>query len=215
MRSLKLTLVALSLCLLASVATHAEPFVIASGIGTLNVNNNTGSFLFSNAAGNITVDIFGNPSGLNPVAQCQSGCAPGSTVNLGYSVSGGSLIGTATRNGVNYFIGSSEFRINAGSVMLPPAGTFTVNYLLPVTFSGRLNLFLNAGGTDSRPGDLILDVSGTGEVFARFLRDPRGNFVPTNVRYEAPMITPEPGTWLLLGTGLAGIAATLRRRRKA
>jgi hypothetical protein len=60
------------------------------------------------------------------------------------------------------------------------------------------------------------EVSGSGFALITYQRNGPNSFIPSNITYffGATEPIPEPATLVLLGTGLAGIAARVRRQRK-
>jgi hypothetical protein len=77
----------------------------------------------------------------------------------------------------------------------------------PFTLSGTIH-----GQSLSGPQTVDLSIGGSGLVAAQFLQFPTGFFELRSITYDIGAI-PEPGTWLLLGSGLAGLAGWRRMKR--
>ena len=87
----------------------------------------------------------------------------------------------------------------SGTIALPPVGGVATNFFI-FSITGGTGLFAGATGTLSGPGTLT------------FIP---GGFNLTNTFSGTITTVPEPTTLLLLGTGLAGVATKMRKRRKA
>ena len=204
-----------------AVPARAEPIQITAGslgwvgpVGGVSIGLAGGTFVFIGGA-SISGGIF------TPWILCNGGlaCTPGTTVDLRSFWSGGDLPGTAAYQGVTYpGVGgpNSPNQLTAewtGGLDIP-AG-FTGGLLTaPFGFSGQ---FKYAPNLMQLPQALDLSGSGLASLtFAEYPGDP-GSFFLTSVHYDfaetdSAGAVPEPMSMILVGTGLAGLAA-LRRRR--
>ncbi|HYG11995.1 MAG TPA: PEP-CTERM sorting domain-containing protein [Pyrinomonadaceae bacterium] len=147
-------------------------------------------------------------------------CAPGQTFGTSSHITRftNNFFGVATYNGTTYtnvWFNGSRFDFAVEPVVIPLDAPSTFDLTSAFTFSGVL---LGSQPPFTAP-IFSMTLSGQGLATLTFsLMNLNGNigYGLTNIRYDfQPAAVPEPATLLLLGTGLAGVAERMRRRRKA
>jgi hypothetical protein len=145
-----------------------------------------------------------------PFDQCP--CAPGSTVSLFAAWSGSDLQGGATLDGQSYSLGIGHTDAEAlveftGSVVMPPLVGDSSFVSAPFLFSGIFNY------PDFVLPSEALTGRGTATLTLRQSENTPGHWAYISARYEFEPV-PEPGTILLVGGGLAALAARARKRTR-
>jgi hypothetical protein len=202
------------ICLSFASEIRADPLLVTGGSAVVNG--------FNEPQFNLVGDGFVINGGLRFAPEACP-CRAGNMLTLRTHGAGWDINdGPAVINGVSYSVLSYAGNINFLSNIVVPNDTATFfNLITPFEFTGTLSGCTNDQFFGCQPGNLVFDYSlrGQGIATVRFHTIDGGSFGRIyeiqGVRYDfAPVATPEPATMVLLGTGLAGIGAAVRKRRR-
>jgi hypothetical protein len=212
-----LTCVVAVLMLGTGSVSGADPITVTGGVAGFDTGDPPGFHLISENAeffggfplGGMTINLPVNSPGF-----CASGgrppCQPGGTVNLASEWQQQSTLpGLAIINGQEFKpFYDLTFTFDAGEATLPPL-TDQVRVNLPFKMNGTIALFLDQARTMPLLSDTI---AGQGTTSADFIGFEGGWAFQEHEYLFEPGPIPEPGTLVLLMTGVAG---TLLQRTRA
>lgn len=178
--------------------------------GTLSIEGGDRGFTLVGAVG-VTGGLFG------PFLTCIP-CMPGAPISLDAHWSDNDVRGTATFDGVTYApLGSlspgaaSGILDFTGTAVAPPLEGLAATLAAPFLFSG--SFFFPVAGEVSGRVEASLFGSGTATVaLGRSAVDNPWSYMNAVYQFEDPDPIPEPGTLMLVGSALAGLAACRRRK---
>jgi PEP-CTERM motif len=183
---------------LTPATANADPIVITSG--TLSVTGLSGGPRYNLTGENFSVSGGGEQGSSTP--QHCFPCAPGSSINVNGFFAGTSL-----------GMGNAGTFILSGPTLIVPNSTVDITLTSPFVFTGHL-LFCPSD-CQFQPPIFTVDLVGSGTAYIdlQFVSIINGHpiFQFKSVTYDFQ--TPEPMSILLLGGGLLGLAAKLRRRQ--
>ena len=181
--------------------THGDPIFLTGG--TLTVTGLDGGPTYSISGNNFA---SGGSSGEKGAVALQTGCAPcsvGQVINVGATFAGSGL-------GANH---AGEFTFTGPPITVPFSLT-NLTLTSPFEFSGRLITCLDNCFNTPVISDVTLVGAGTAtfELIGGFTPNGTRVFTFRTITYEFEV--PEPASILLLGGGLAALAARLRHRHR-
>ena len=201
---------------LTPATANADPIVITSG--TLSVVGLSGGPHFSFTGLNFSAIGGGEQGSSTPQMKCFP-CVSGDTIGVGGFFGGSSVLHSATLNGTFYpNIGLGGVLILTGPPIVVPNSTSNLTLTSPFSLSGQL-LLCASNCDSSQPTSFAVDLIGGGiatvnlQIFFLSNGKPIFQFQSVTYDFQTPEPTPEPMSILLLGGGLLGLAAKLRRSR--
>ena len=213
-------LLLLALLLFAPVVARADAIAITSGFFTTSTPGPGGSFRtygFNFAGDNLSLrgtEPDGRSQNVSTTTPCFP-CSPGQSFSISHPASLFTLSPTATLvfNGQTY-IGWANGPLNfvTEGFTVPTTGESVVTLTGHFTMTGSITFTPHLLGEPTDVPFAVSDVYGSGLVTVR-LQQSFGGYWITNIRYDFQP-TPEPATLILLGSGIAGLAARQRRRSR-
>lgn len=203
--------------LVITPSVQADPIVITSG--SLTIIGLSGAPTYSMSGENFSVTSLGGDPGNTPnCAPCQSGTfADLSSFLVGTSLGNGPVTINGTTFTNVFFAG--VFNLAATPVLLP-AGTTNITVTTPFTFSGTIRGCANSALICTTEVFSVVELSGQGIATAQFtfsgiFSNGASLYFFNRITYEFQSAeVPEPATIMLLASGLLGVGAKLRARRK-
>jgi hypothetical protein len=199
---------------------HAEPITITLTGGSIEILPGSSRIGPPESGPRATISLTGldgfqlSGSGLAPATLCDSGCLPGEQISLSSPVS--RLGGTLTVQGQTYQLDFSTEPFNTGdldliglqSFTLPPASSEPVEFRSAFSLDGSANV--------TEFGVHAFSFVGSGEVTGLYQLVDFGGldvYQFQSLRFTVNEPIPEPGSLLLIASGLTGL--WMRRRKKS